>query len=147
MGEKRNTASMLMVMGLIAAIIAFTQPILINSRVLLPSTSMAENQIDTSDETIHGFESVGTSSSLESLSSIDRRLVVVKNQVYVLVSGPSDKGTGHKFRLVHCREITWSSVWEMMFPAEIKSNTSGNLPEKMSSKASTPVLFFSLITC
>ncbi|KAG5535566.1 hypothetical protein RHGRI_023362 [Rhododendron griersonianum] len=93
---------MLMVMGLIAAIIAFTQPILINSRVLLPSTSMAEkkltenDQIDTSDETIHGFESVGTSSSPESLSSTDRRQVLVKNQVYVLVSGPSDKGTGHK---------------------------------------------------
>lgn len=96
MGKKRDTASMLMVMGLIVAIIAFTQPILINSRVLLPSTSMAENQIDTSDETIHGFESVGTSSSLESLSSTDRRRVMVKNQVYVLVSGPSDKGTGHK---------------------------------------------------
>ncbi|KAI8542105.1 hypothetical protein RHMOL_Rhmol08G0113200 [Rhododendron molle] len=97
MGKKRNTASMLMVMGLIVAIIAFTQPILINSRVLLASTSMAENdQIDTSDETIHGFESVGTSSSLQSLSNTDRRQVLVKNQVYVFVSGPSDKGTGHK---------------------------------------------------
>lgn len=96
MGKKRDTASTLMVMGLIVAIVAITQPILINSRVLLPSSSTAENQIDTSDETIHGFKSVGTSSSLESLSSTDRRRVMVKNQVYVLVSGPSDKGTGHK---------------------------------------------------
>lgn len=94
MGKKRNTASMLMVAGFIVAIIAVTRPILINCRVL-PSTSMAVNQIN-SPETIHGFESVGTSSSFESLSSTNRLRVLVKNQVYELVSGPSNKGTGHK---------------------------------------------------